>query len=59
MDIQKEYIIMVNGRPFFSVLDEAHIDVMRAEISLRFGDSVEVTVMTQTTAPYVSEAGED
>lgn len=57
---RKEYVILLDGRPFFSVLDEAHIDVIRAEISLRFGDDAvkRVAVEVHTSSPY-EKAGED
>lgn len=57
MEIQKEYIIVVNGRPYFSVVDIKHISAVIDDARARFGADSTIEVVMQTTVPYVS--GED
>lgn len=62
MDIQTEYIIVVNGRPFFSVTCLDNLTSVRDEAWRRFGESAKIEIFKQVTTlfdPYVSEAGED
>lgn len=48
----KEYMILVNGRPIFSCLDEATIPVVVADVRRRFGDEVPVKVSVHETFDY-------
>lgn len=53
MKIQKEYIIVVNGRPYFSVVDVNHLSAMIDDVKARFGADSKIEVFMQTTEPYV------
>lgn len=53
MKIQKEYIIVVNGRPYFSVVDVNHISAVIDDAKARFGADTKIEVVMQTTEPYV------
>lgn len=53
MKIQKEYIIIVNGRPYFSVLDVKHLSAVIDDAKARFGADSKIDVLLQTTEPYV------
>lgn len=57
MKTQKEYIIVVNGRPYFSVVDVKHLSAVIDDAKARFGADSTIEVLMQTTKPYVS--GED
>lgn len=59
MKTQTEYIIVVNGRPFFSVLAPMAISVIKNEAVERFGPDVKIEVFEQTTSPYGSSAFAD
>ena len=37
MEIQKEYILVVNGRPYFSVVDVKHLSAVIDDAKARFG----------------------
>lgn len=52
MEIQKEYIIVVNGRPYFSVVDVEHLSAMIDDVKARFGADSKIEVFMQTTEPY-------
>lgn len=52
MNIQKEYIIVVNGRPYFSVVDVKHLSAVVDEVKARFGADSKIDVFLQTTEPY-------
>ena len=52
MKIQKEYIIVANGRPYFSVVDIKHLPAVIDDIKARFGIDSKIEVITQTTEPY-------
>lgn len=52
MKKQTEYIIVVNGRPFFSVLAPLAVSVIKNEAVERFGPDVKIEVLVQTTSPY-------
>lgn len=54
MEIQKEYIIVVNGRPYFSVVDVDHLSAVIDDAKARFGADSKIDVFLQTTKPYVS-----
>ncbi|WP_455960403.1 hypothetical protein [Alistipes finegoldii] len=55
MKIQKEYIIVVNGRPYFSVLDIKHLSAVIDDAKARFGVDSQIEVFMQTTEPYAPE----
>lgn len=57
MKTSVEYIIVVNGRPFFSVLDPSRIDMVRQEVLARSTGEAAIEVYKQTTEPYA--LGED
>lgn len=57
MEIQKEYIIVVNGRPYFSVAKVKNISAVIDEAKTRFGADSKIEVIMQTTRPYAP--GED
>lgn len=59
MKTQIEYIIVVNGRPFFSVVTESAIDLVKAEVYIRFGPDAKVEVFKQTTEPYDPDSSAD
>lgn len=53
MKIQKEYIIVVNGRLYFSVVDVNHLSAVIDDAKARFGANSKIEVCIQTTEPYV------
>lgn len=53
MKIQKEYIVVVNGRPYFSVVDVNHLSAVIDDAKARFGADLKIEVVMQTTEPYV------
>ena len=55
MEITKDYIVVVNGRPFFSVANPCHLLMVKAEAGHRFGESAKIEVFVQTTEPYEAE----
>lgn len=57
MKIQKEYIIVVNDRPYFSVVDVKHLSAVIDDTKARFGIDSKIEVFIQTTKPYAP--GED
>ena len=57
MKIQKEYIIVVNGRPYFSVVDVKHLSAVIDDAKARFGVDSKIEVFVQATVPY--EPGEN
>lgn len=52
MKIQKEYIIVVNGHPYFSVVDIKHLSAVVDDARARFGADSTIEVVMQTTEPY-------
>lgn len=52
MKIQKEYIIVVNDRPYFSVVDFKHLSAVIDDAKARFGADSKIDVFLQTTEPY-------
>lgn len=52
MDTQKEYIIVANGRPYFSVSCPKNLSAVIDEAKRRFGADAKVEVFLQTTEPY-------
>jgi hypothetical protein len=58
MDTQKEYIVVVNGRPYFSVSCFKNLSAVVDEAKRRFGADAKVEVFLQTTEPYVSAKGD-
>lgn len=52
MEIQKEYIIVVNGRPYFSVVDANHLSAVIDDVKARLGANSNIEVVMQTTEPY-------
>lgn len=54
MKIQKEYIIVVNGHPYFSVVDIKHLSAVIDDAKARFGADSKIEVIMQTTEPYAS-----
>lgn len=56
MNKQIEYIIIVNGRPFFGVLAPSAVSVIKNEAIERFGPNAKIEVLVQTTEPYEPSA---
>lgn len=56
MNKQIEYIVIVNGRPFFGVLAPSAVSVIKNEAIERFGPNAKIEVLVQTTEPYESSA---
>lgn len=56
MNKQIEYIIIVNGRPFFGVLAPSAVSVIKNEAIERFGPNVKIEVLVRTTEPYEPSA---
>lgn len=52
MNKRIEYIIIVNGRPFFSVLAPLAVSVIKNEAIERFGPDAKIEVLVQTTETY-------
>lgn len=52
MKKQIEYIIVVDGRPFFGVLSPSAVSVIKKEAVERFGLGAKIEVLAQTTEPY-------
>lgn len=52
MNKQIEYIIVVNGRPFFGVLTPLAVSVIKNEAIERFGPNAKIEVLVQTTESY-------
>lgn len=52
METQKEYIIVLNGRPYFSVVDIKHLSAVIDDAKARFGADSKIDVFLQTTEPY-------
>ena len=52
MKIQKEYIIVVDDRPYFSVVDVKHLSAVIDDAKARFGIDSKIAVFMQTTEPY-------
>lgn len=52
MEIQKEFIIVVNGRPYFSVVNAKHLSAVIDEAKARFGADSKIEVVMQITKPY-------
>ena len=52
MEIQKEYILVVNGRPYFSVVDVKHLSAVIDDVKARFGADSKIDVFLQTTELY-------
>lgn len=57
MDTQEEYIIVANGRPYFSVSYLNNLPAVIDEAKRRFGAGAKVEVFLQTTEPYVPAKG--
>lgn len=58
MNTQKEYIIVANGRPYFSVSCLENLFAVVDEAKRRFGADAKVEVFLQTTEPYVPAKGD-
>ena len=58
METQREYVIVVNGRPFFSVVNEDLISGMEDEAVARFGATAKIEIFVQTTEPYATAKGD-
>lgn len=52
MKIQKEYIVVVCGRPCYSVVDVKHLSAVINDAKARFGADSKIDVFLQTTEPY-------
>lgn len=52
MGIKKEYIIVVDSRPYFSVVDVKHLSAVIDDAKARFGADSKIDVFLQTTEPY-------
>ena len=59
MNKRIEYIIIVNGRPFFGVLAPSAVFVIKNEAVERFGPNAKIEVLVQTTEPYEPSAVTD
>lgn len=56
MNKQVEYIIVVNGRPFFGVLAPSAVSVIKNEAIERFGPKAKIEILVQTTEAYEPDA---
>ena len=56
MKKQIEYIVVVNGRPFFGVLAPSAVSVIKKEAVERFGLGAKIEVLVQTTELYEPDA---
>ena len=56
MNKRIEYIITVDGRPFFGVLAPSAVSVIKNEAVERFGPNAKIEVLVQTTEPYEPSA---
>lgn len=52
MDIQTEYIVVVNDRPFFSVTCLDNLASVRNEAWRRFGDKAKIEIFKQVTTSF-------
>lgn len=52
MKTRTEYIIVVDGRPFFGVLAPSAVSVIKNEAVERFGLGAKIEVFAQTTELY-------
>lgn len=52
MKKQTEYIIVVNGRPFFGVFAPSAVSVIKKDAVERFGLGAKIEVLVQTTELY-------
>lgn len=59
MKKQTEYIIVVDGRPFFGVLASSAVSVIKKEAVERFGLGAKIEVLAQTTELYEPGAAAD
>lgn len=59
MKKQTEYIIVVDGRPFFGVLVPSAVSVIKKEAVERFGLGAKIEVLAQTTELYEPSAVAD
>lgn len=59
MKKQIEYIIIVNGRPFFGVLTPSAVSVIKNEAVERFGPDAKIEVLVQITEPYDPDSSAD
>lgn len=58
MDTQKEYIIVANGRPYFSVLCLKNLPAVIDEAKRCFGAEAKVEVFLHTTELYAPAKGD-
>lgn len=58
MNTQKEYIIVANGRPYFSVSCLKNLSAVVDEAKRRFGADAKVEVFLQTTELIVPVKGD-
>lgn len=59
MKKQTEYIIVVNGRPFFAILTPSAVSVIKKEAVERFGPEAKIEVFVQVTLPYEPDVPAD
>lgn len=59
MKTQIEYIVIVNGRPFFSVIDPCNLQMIINEARSRFGEDIPFEILKQTTKSYEPSAAAD
>lgn len=57
-EIQKDYIVIVNGRPFFSVSNPCNLQMVVNEARSRFGGDVKIEIVAQITEPYAFTEGD-
>lgn len=55
----KIYVIVANGRPFFSVVNPCTVPAIIDEARATFGEQAIIEVFVQTTEPYEPSAATD
>ena len=59
MKTQIEYIVIVNGRPFFSVTNPCNLQMVVNEARSRFGKDIPFEILKQVTESYEPSAATD
>ena len=59
MKTQTEYIVIVNGRPFFSVTNPCNLQMIIDEARSRFGNDIPFEILKQTTMSYEPSVAAD
>lgn len=55
----KIYVVVANGRPFFSVANPCTVPAIMDEARTAFGEQAVIEVFVQTTEPYEQSAVAD